>query len=108
MSDIDTIPKISFPFRLHPNLESAVYVEQDSDDEILDSVEIILSTEQGRIEEVPTFGIPDLTFVQGGVNPRVLQEAISRWEPRARDRIRPETIEDLVQHVTIEVVERGR
>jgi phage baseplate assembly protein W len=80
MSDIQ-IPHFSLPFRIHNG--SAVVVEQDSTDEILDCVQAICSYPAGSRPEQPDFGIPDQTFRQGGVDTDAIAAAVDQWEPRA-------------------------
>lgn len=105
MADIDT-PKLSFPFRLHANGVSAVVVEQDSDDEILDCLEVLLSTEEGSREEAPSYGLDDQTFKQGGADLDQIIATISKWEPRADKILEADTIVKLIQSVRAKVLAR--
>lgn len=93
---IDT-PKLSFPF------EPGVYREQDSPDEIMDCVEILLGTEVGERMEVPLYGIPDQTFRQGGADVIELLRIIGVWEPRASTEIDPGTLENRVQEILVKI-----
>lgn len=74
--------------------------EQDSDDEIMDCVEVLFSTEVGERQEIPDYGIPDMTFRQGGIDENVLTAALSEWEPRA--------LTDITQTEFANFVERFR
>lgn len=101
-----TTPKISFPFHLRANGQSAVVVEQDSDDEIVDCVETLLSTEEGSREELPAYGIDEQVFLQGGVDLDVVMATVARWEPRALVVLEADEIEALVQRVRVKVMAR--
>jgi phage baseplate assembly protein W len=105
MARIDT-PKLSFPFRLHANGASAVVVEQDSDDEILDCVEVLLSTEKGSREEAPAYGVEDQSFLEGGANQDQILTAISKWEPRAERTLEADQIISSIQRVRVKVIAR--
>lgn len=100
------IPHFKFPFALSPNGKRAMYVDQDSDDEVMDSVEIILSTVQGERIEMPTYGIPDYVFVQGGVDAENIQAIVRLMETRADTSVIARKIEDATQHVHVEVRRR--
>lgn len=76
-------PHFKFPFTLGVTGRRAQYVEQDSDDEIMDCVSVLLLTERGEREEVPDYGTPDQVFLQGGINRQAVKSAIATWVPRA-------------------------
>lgn len=97
------VPKLSFPFRLSESGRSVMVVEQNSDDEILDCVEVLLSTERGERLEVPDYGVPDQSFLQGGVDVNDLVGAVARWEPRATVMIQQTEFRDLLQRLRIAV-----
>ena len=92
-------PHFAFPFTLLASGKSAVYTEQDSDDEIMDSVQVFLTTERGERIEVPDYGIPDQTFLQNGVNTNQILTALGLWEPRADIDITSTEWTQLVQRV---------
>lgn len=71
------IPKLAFPF------SRGSYREQDSDEEITDCVEVLLSTQQGERIEVPEYGLPDQAFKQGGASREAIVATINEWEDRA-------------------------
>ena len=58
-----------------------IFVLQDTTDEIVQSVGMIVGTVQGERPVVPTFGIPDQTFTQPSST--AIMSAVSEWEPRA-------------------------
>jgi phage baseplate assembly protein W len=101
------IPQFSFPFRLQNDGTAPVVVEQDSDDDIVDCVEVLLRTERGSREELPDYGIPDQAFKMGGADYEVLEEAISRWEPRAHAAVEHVELVDLVERVRVNVRSTG-
>lgn len=75
-----TTPHFAVPFRMDGSRGSVV-TEQDSEEEILDCIEVILRYPQGHRPEKPEFGIPDLTFMEHA-DERLIQEALDEWEPR--------------------------
>lgn len=104
--DVDN-PHISFPFRLNDSGTGSVVVEQDSDDEIMDCVQVLLSTELGSREEIPSYGIPDQAFKQGGIDEDQVLLAINRWERRAEVFLDTQSIASLVQHAQVNLIQRG-
>jgi phage baseplate assembly protein W len=77
------IPHFDLPFRLAPGGGHPLTVEQDSLRDIANCAEAIVRTERGQRVELPTFGINDPVFVQGGLSPEVLLDEIKEYEPRA-------------------------
>lgn len=73
-------PHFAMPFRIDP-VRGAVINEQDSEEEMLDCVEVILRFDTGHRPEKPEFGIPDQTFAPE-VDNFLIQQAIIEWEPR--------------------------
>lgn len=75
-------PQIALPFEILPG-GSVREVEQDSIDEIAMSVEAILRYPLNYREELPEFGMPDLTFAESNDNLAALIQAhVARWEDR--------------------------
>lgn len=100
------VPHFSFPLRKDAR-GNLVTVEQDSDEEIIDCVEVLLSTPVGLREEVPTYGLPDQTFRMNGADLEQIASVIGRWEPRAEHHIeRDSPIMDLIDRVRVNVTER--
>jgi phage baseplate assembly protein W len=101
---LDT-PQISLPFEILPN-GRVREVEQDSLDEIAMAVEAILRYPVGYREELPDFGIPDLTFRTDRQEvSNLLLTYVSRWEPRARILVeqRPTQWDEMVQEYVLTV-----
>ena len=80
------IPHFTVPFKISSighGTPTAEVTEQDSPEEILDCVEVVLRYETGFRIEKPDFGTPDQTFAEGVPDTRRIFEAIDAWEPRA-------------------------
>lgn len=93
---IDT-PKLSFPFA------PGAYREQDSSDEVMDCVEVLLSTEEGERTEIPLYGIPDQAFRQNGLDVTRVLGVLDRWEPRASATIERQSLKSLVDSLLVKV-----
>jgi hypothetical protein len=76
-----SVPHMAFPFRFDAN-GHAVVLEQDTEEEVGNCVELILGCEVGSLIDQPDFGITDPTF---SVTPNLqhLEHQITSWEPRA-------------------------
>lgn len=101
---IDT-PQIALPFEI---LSSGRVreVEQDSLDEIAMSVEAILRYPLDYREELPEFGVPDLTFAEAHDDQStILAEHVARWEPRAEIFIeeRPADWDRMIRNFVVQV-----
>lgn len=97
---IDT-PHFKFPFQFTTAGDRIQYVEQDSDDEIIDCIEVLLSTEQGERIELPDYGIADQTFRENGVDTGHIMAQIRKYEERADVTLEPHQIQALVQRVGV-------
>jgi phage baseplate assembly protein W len=75
------IPRLDFPVSY--NGANPAQIEQDSQEDILNCVEVVLSTREGERLEVPEFGLPDLTFNLQPLTLSLIETALSRFEPRA-------------------------
>ena len=103
-----TSPHFAIPFKIGivgHGTPTALVTEQDSSEEIMDCVEVILRYEQGYRIEKPTFGVPDQTFAEPGPDPIRMNEAISQWEPRAETVItaKPDEFDVLISRIKVEV-----
>lgn len=79
----DPIPQhLALPFRIVGT--RAVAVDQDSDAEILQSVEVLMRYRPGDREAVPDFGVPGQAHRQGGADLVTVAERVELWEPRVR------------------------
>jgi phage baseplate assembly protein W len=71
---------LAWPLRLAPD-GSLATLEQDSPEEISQSVELVLLTTPGERVDAPDFGLEDPAFRD--VSAGEIVAAITRWEPRA-------------------------
>jgi hypothetical protein len=74
-------PHFALPFKL--GSYGASVNEQDTIDDIAACVVAIMSTHVGWRDEVPGFGIPDLSFRRMPIGASDIYEMISSQEPRA-------------------------
>lgn len=106
MAEILT-PQIAFPLRLNATGTDAVVNEQDSDDDVMDCVEVLVSTERGERVDLPDYGIDDPTFTQGEANTDDIISAIGEHEPRADiDFEHEDDADDLIDRIRLRV--KGR
>lgn len=76
-----TVPHLAIPFGLNSDGSVSV-VEQDTVEEVAQCVQVLLGTVEGQRQFVPTYGIPDPTFV--GLDQLAVEQAVADWEPRAQ------------------------
>lgn len=91
---------LKLPIQLAANGQLAAH-EGDSVADVAQSVALLLDTRIGERRSVPDYGTLDPLFDQ--VDPAVLRDAISTWEPRADEPlVRQLTAEtDTSQHVEV-------
>ncbi len=77
------MPHLAFPFTL--TKVGAVTVEQDSLEDVFSCVQAIVACPRGACPELPSFGVPDLTFGQAPLDPRPLVDVVLAQEPRAEE-----------------------
>jgi phage baseplate assembly protein W len=99
---------MTFPFRLDPN-GHAVVLEQHTEAEVANCVELILACDVGSLVDQPDFGTTDPTF-SVSPNLQLLEHPIASWEPRATldltNNLDPSDCS--IQDVLIEVREQTR
>jgi hypothetical protein len=102
------IPVFAYPFRLGSHGEFTV-VEQDSEEDIVTSVSVLVRTARGQRIDLPEYGVSDMTFAVG-VNRNEILAAVSRWEPRASAIVGSsnDALDVLIQRVNIDISERRR
>lgn len=102
-------PKLSFPFRLDTRQARALVHEQGTDEEVMDCVEVLLSTELGERVEVPDYGVTPQEFAEGGASREALIEAIRIWEDRAEVTIERSFAQwdELIDRLRVSVKRRG-
>jgi hypothetical protein len=67
--------------------KGAAVVEQDSPEDMAACVYRIAVCQQGYRDDLPAFGIPQVAYQALPLDLSGVEEAISRWEPRARENI---------------------
>ena len=76
-----SVPHVELPMRLDRRGEPRT-VEQDTADEVAQSVRVLMLTRPGDRLTQPAYGLADPAFAPAGETPGVV-EAVERWEPRA-------------------------
>jgi phage baseplate assembly protein W len=102
------VPHFSFPFRMGVEGGFAV-VEQDSPDEVVDCVEVLLRTPVGSREDLPEYGIEDPAFENEPDIAGIL-DAIGDWEPRAPVSDITSDVDDVdefIQHIRVGIETEG-
>lgn len=74
-------PHPSAPFTI--GRDGTVVVEQGSDENITSNIYNIAVCVKGFRDDLPEFGVPDITFTRNPPDVEVLQRALERWEPAA-------------------------
>jgi phage baseplate assembly protein W len=102
------VPHFDLPFRFGSDGHAAV-VEQDTFEEIRNCVVAIVRTVVGQREEMPEFGVPDLTFELQPLHIEKITEAILRDEPRASVLLEqhPDLIEKTIADISVQVSQAG-
>lgn len=76
-----TIPHFALPLRYVNG--HAIVNEQDTLDDIVDCVYAVAVTNPGERQELPDFGLLDMTFDQEPLPVDAAANQIAHWEPRA-------------------------
>lgn len=88
------MPKhLAFPIRVAAN-GGLLALEQDSEQEIAQSVALLVSTEPGERRSVPDYGLPDPVF--GGLDQDDISDVVADWEDRADPAVVEQLADDLV------------
>ena len=95
-------PHFAFPFRRGLN-GHVVVNEQDSDDDVIDCVEVLLRTNIGERLEEPDYGVIDQTFRMGGADVVYLRGVIAEWEERADIRFDQDEMEDIIDRIRLRI-----
>jgi phage baseplate assembly protein W len=101
------VPHFRFPFAIGAGGTFEV-IEQDSEDDIGQCVQVLLSTEVGSRVELPEYGIEDPTFTTRIDTPGIIS-AIQDWEPRADVTMDEQfdSVDAYVRHVRTNVSSAG-
>lgn len=76
-----SVPHFAFPLTFSGS--TFAKVDQDSDDDLNQSVAVLILTPIGTREELPQYGVPDMLSAQQPISTAPIVAALSRWEPRA-------------------------
>ena len=106
MTHIHT-PHFNWPFRLAANGASIRTVDSESDQDIDNSVMVLLSTHLGERLDNPDYGVEEQVFIEGGADLQHLSEAIARWEPRVQIDVDSVEFADMVESIRIAIHERS-
>lgn len=79
MADLLITPQITLPFRVVGG--AVVQHEQDTFEDITQNAVVVMRYTKGDRTADPEFGIPDLTFHMGPIDPRSLANTIQNYEP---------------------------
>jgi phage baseplate assembly protein W len=81
MGDV-LVPQFARPLRLGAGGDFA-YVEQDSDEDVLQSVAVLIDTPLGKRLEQPDYGVDPMVFEEAPIDISAITNAVNAWEPRA-------------------------
>ena len=98
------VPHFSLPLRFVTSQSATPQCavnEQDSIDEIADCALATMLCPLGFRVELPSFGLPDMTFAMPRVDTDEVRTVIERWEPRAALRLtqEPDALDELIDRV---------
>jgi hypothetical protein len=100
-------PHFRYPFNISGS--SVAVVEQNTYEEVAQSVQVILSTPKGSRIEVPDFGVDDPVFsVDSQSRATRMLDDIKTWDDRAQARlsITPDSVDDLLTRIRVEIPNR--
>lgn len=90
---------LAFPIRVGAN-GRLLTNEQDGEQDVADSLALLVSTEPGERRSVPDYGLADPVF--GGLSPEEVVDVAAEWEERADPASVEQVADDLVnQRVAI-------
>ena len=96
------IPHLKFPLQL--NGSSFAVVDQDSADDIVQCVEVLVGTTRGQRMELPEYGVADPTFADV-IDVQDVINAVAEWEPRATVEADSsiDTVDQYLNHIRVDV-----
>ena len=79
------VPHFAIPFHFHNHGDSFKphVVEQDTIEEIFQSVEVLVRTQLGSRIDEPEYGVEEQAFIHRGPDLDAYLSAIAQWESRA-------------------------
>jgi phage baseplate assembly protein W len=105
-----TTPHFKLPFQFGGIHGGAYLNEQDSTEDIVDCIKVIIAFPTGSRQDLPSFGTPDLLFKQIGTKvPEQLAAAIRTWEDRAEVNAEggPSALDDMILDIMVRAGIRG-
>lgn len=83
-------------------------LEQDTLEEVAQSVQVLLTTTEGTRIEVPEYGVRDMVFADS-IDLEAISTAVDEWEPRASSTVLDEidSQDELIRHVIARVATRS-
>lgn len=78
--------QIAFPIRRNPDGTIAV-VEQDSSDDVVSRLHVLLRTNPGHFTRYPDLGLYDQAHLQGGADLGEIERQIDTWVPEAHETV---------------------
>jgi hypothetical protein len=102
-------PHFNFPFDFKGTRVDVV--EQDTLDDIVNCVQVVLRVHTGWRPEAPFFGVPDFTFMSQPIGANRVDDILVTQEPRASTLVRenPDVFDELINHLNIEIgLQEGR
>lgn len=101
------VPHLSIPFQFGGIGGGAFLNEQDSTEDIIDSIKAVMSYPPGSHEALPGFGVEDLVFRQRSISSiaTTLQTALRQWEPRSEAIVseNPVLLDELIRQIVVKV-----
>ena len=106
--DVQT-PHFKLPFSFGGIKGGAIVNEQDTEDDVIDCIKVIIAYPVGSREDHPSFGCPDLVFKeQSETTMTLISSALLTWEPRSETFVSEERDwDEFVQRIIINVTTSG-
>jgi hypothetical protein len=96
------VPRFAFPMRKAGSRLASV--EQDSEEEVVQSAKLTLRYARGDRTALPDFGLPDQALRENGADLGVIRATISTWDDRADAEVfSDDDLSDAIQEIDVEV-----
>ncbi len=98
------VPHLKFPLVLLPDGRLG-QVEQDSAEDVVQCVRVILRTPRGWREDIPDMGLPNPAFRKGGADLVEIERQIKTYEERADSLVDedPSALVDALAEVDVQI-----
>lgn len=104
---IPDVPHFRYPLQMSTTGTHHLTHEQTSDEDVMDGVEVLLSTDLGERLDNPEYGIIEQAFHEGGADLTHIAEAIRRWEPRLQVELETTEFKDMVHRIRVAIIGRS-